>query len=280
MSQAWYYRRDNGQTIRSRSLDRVFADWKGAENERWLLLAPHDDDIVIGAGMTAIAAAQAGVTVYAAVTTDGRMGYCNKSQLRTISDIRRQETTEAFEILGILEKNLTWLGYPDCNLTMFRGRRFETVGYPTIENIASGLQNSYTRILRKCRPTRVFIPALTDLHPDHQLVHREMLISLFHAQGNIWPELGTPLAEVPQVYEYACYCDFFDTPDYRIEGTQEMLQKKLDSIAAYRSQEQIATIVEGMRAAGPSEYFRAYPFRFYNPLSYESAFANAETIDD
>jgi len=49
---------------------------------------------------------------------------------------------------------------------------------------------------------------IADLHPDHQIVHEEVLISLFHAQGNIWPELGEPIAEVPQVYEFACYCDF------------------------------------------------------------------------
>ena len=76
-------------------------------------------------------------------------------------------------------------------------------------------------------PNRVFLATSADLHPDHQIVHEEMLISLFHAQGNMWPELGEPIAEVPKVYEFACYCDFPQPPQIRIEATPAMLDAKL-----------------------------------------------------
>ena len=83
------------------------------------------------------------------------------------------------------------------------------------------MQNAITYALRQIRPNRVFLPTSADLHPDHQIVHEEVLISLFHAQGNIWPELGEPIAEVPKVYEFACYCDFPEPPQIRIETPPE-----------------------------------------------------------
>ena len=280
MSAIWYYHRGTEGTVKSRSFSRIFDDWRGVERdgtassvdvgERWLFVAPHDDDIVIGCGLTAWCASQVGAEVFAAVTTDGKMGYCSEEQRATIGEIRKTETTAAFRILGIPEANLTWLDYPDCSLPLYRGRRFGTDGVTTI-----GLQDAYTRLLRHCRPNRVFIPSITDLHPDHQVVHREMLICLFHAQGDIWPELGEPLASIPKLYEYACYSDFTQSPDFRIAGTEVLLQKKLDSIGEYRSQAQIELIVKGLREAGPDEYFREYPFRTYEPRRYAAAFENA-----
>ena len=36
------------------------------------------------------------------------------------------------------------------------------------------------------------MPSPADYHPDHQVAYNEMQISLFHAAGLIWPELGEP----------------------------------------------------------------------------------------
>ena len=102
------------------------------------------------------------------------------------------------------------------------------------------MQNAFTYALRQIRPNRVFLPTSADLHPDHRIVHEELLISLFHAQGNIWPELGEPIAEVPKVYEFAVYCDFPEPPQIRIEATPEHAAKPSSRrIRAYASQEQI-----------------------------------------
>ena len=123
------------------------------------------------------------------------------------------------------------------------------------------------------RPTRVFVPTSADLHPDHRIVHEQLMISLFHAQGGIWPQLGTPIAQVPQVYEMAIYCDFPEPPQIRIGAPLEMLETKLKAIMAYGSQEQIGTLVENQRAAGPVEYIRELKFRFYAPKQYHELFS-------
>lgn len=266
-----YYRREAGRTVVSNEMADVFGNWN-SQRECWLFLAPHDDDIIIGAGLAVLAAVARGIETHAVITTDGRMGYCRAPQRRTISKIREAEATRSFQILGVPLDRLHFLHFPDCNLNPYRGRHFTTIGDPTEIEGASGLQNAYPYVLRKVQPTRVFLPTISDLHPDHRIVNEELLISLFHAQGNIWPELGAPIKTIPAVYEYACYCDFPEPPQIRIEGTDALFETKLEGIRAYASQEQIETLVQTLREAGPIEHLRELDFHFYSPQNYAHLF--------
>jgi LmbE family N-acetylglucosaminyl deacetylase len=214
-----------------------------------------------------------GVQVHATVATDGSMGYCKLSQRDIVAQVRLDEARHSFEALGVPHDRLWFLGFPDCDLYRHRGRRFSSEGLPSDIAGAGGLQNALTYVLRQVRPNRVFIPTSADLHPDHQIVNEELLISLFHAQGSIWPELGEPLAEVPNVYEFATYCDYPEPPQIRIETPLDLLETKLNGIRAYASQEQIDTAGESQRQAGPVEYIRDLEFHFYSPRSYEALFA-------
>jgi len=267
-----YYRRTPGATLVTANIAELFPNWQGRQ-ERWMFVSPHDDDVVTGAGLTFQTGLAEGAEVHAVVTTDGRMGYCKFTQRRSIPDIREAEAARSFQILGLPPQNLHLLHFPDCNLNPYRGRHFATIGDPTEVEGASGLQNAYPHILRQVRPTRVFLPTPTDLHPDHRIVHEEMLISLFHAQGNIWPELGPPIESIPAVYEYATYCDFPEPPQLRIVTPEAMLETKLQAIKTYASQEQIDVLIEVQRQAGPQEYIREVKFNFYSPKQYESLFA-------
>ena len=135
------------------------------------------------------------------------------------------------------------------------------------------MQIALTRLLRQVRPTRVFLPTSADMHPDHRIVHEELMISLFHAQGRIWPELGEPTADVPRVYELAVYCDFPEPPQIRLKTPESMFENKLRAISTYGSQEQIGTVVDIQRASGPVEYLRELNFHFYDPQQYHELFA-------
>lgn len=266
-----YYRRKDDKVIRTSEVGEVFDNWREGR-ERWMFVAAHDDDIVTGAGMTFQAAMAEGVEVHAVITTDGRMGYCVPQQRVTISRIRHEECVKSFGALGLPEENLHFLNFPDCALSVYTGRQLRTEGHPTEIAGASGLQNAYTYILREVRPTRVILPTITDLHPDHRLTNTEMLISLFHAEGGIWPELGEPISEIPEVYEYATYCDFPELPQLRIEVPESYLDKKLSAIRAYASQMQIELLIEAHRKGGNAEYIREVQFKFYSPEQYEPYF--------
>ncbi|MBF0431037.1 MAG: PIG-L family deacetylase, partial [Fibrobacteria bacterium] len=145
------------------ALGDMFPGWKDGQ-EKILFVAPHDDDIVIGAGLLLQCFLASKVHVDVVITTDGAMGYYDDIDKDSISVTRKKETENSFSILDL--KKINWLHYPDCSLNTHCGRRRGTGKGP--EEIAgySGLQNSYTWILRKLRPTRIFVPTGEDLHPD------------------------------------------------------------------------------------------------------------------
>jgi len=95
---------------------------------------------------------------------------------------------------------------------------------------------------------------------------------LFHANGDIWPELGKPLQAVPAIHELAIYCDFPEPPTLRIACDQATLERKLAAIAAFKSQKQITKLIANVRNAGPQEYVRTINFRFYQPEMYHHLF--------
>src|SRR6266545_1159486 len=81
--------------------------------EKWLFVSPHDDDVPLGAGLWMLAAADANVDVHVLVVTNGSQGYCTLEQRDSIEQIRRAETYESYEILGVQRNRVAYIGYPD-----------------------------------------------------------------------------------------------------------------------------------------------------------------------
>jgi hypothetical protein len=84
--------------------------------------------------------------------------------------------------------------------------------------------------------------------------------------------LGEPIAELPKICEFACYCDFAEPPPIRIETPPATLATKFAGIAAYASQEQIDMAVDVQRNIGPIEYLRELEFPVYSPERYDTLF--------
>lgn len=256
-------RRTDHGTITSSDPKDVWLDWKGRD-ESWLFIAPHDDDIIIGSGLTFLAGVKLGVNLYAAVISNGCMGYCTPEERQTISQVRREETRHSFAHLGLPPENLYQFGHNDGNLSQEVGRRFtDDADDPRAIEGAVGLQNTFTWLLRQVRPTRIFVPNRLDLHPDHRAVNNEMVISIFHAQGEIWPELGPPIKILPTLYEYATYSDFIASPTIRTRVSDDLFEKRLQGIALYKSQLQIDLIVSKVRRAGGNEYLLERTFDIF-----------------
>ncbi len=256
------------------SLASVSRHWK-QEKECFLFVSPHDDDVVIGGALLILAALKMKVPVHVAIVTDGRMGYCTDEQKDSIVDIRREETYASLRSLGVKKRNIHFLGFPDCQLSDFRGRRAARQGDPAVIEGFTGMQNAFTSLLRKVQPNQVFLPTNSDLHPDHRYVHSELMISCFHAAGEIWPELGKPLPRLPYVHEMAVYCNFPSPPKLRIQASLKAFQKKLDAIRLFKSQKQISTLVKHVEQSGPWEYLRPVEFALYNPAVYRDMFEEA-----
>ncbi len=272
IAQNIYQRITSEGVLTSSDRAEVFTEWN-RERESWLFVAPHDDDVVCGAGLTFLSALAEVIETHAAIITRGNMGYCHLDQRERVADIRRAEAEASFSAMGLPLERLRFLNFADGNLANQSGRRFIRKGDdPMAIAGAEGLQNSFTWLLRAVRPTRVFIPADTDLHSDHREVNSELIISVFHAQGTIWPELGVPISEIPCLYEYATYSDFAEPPNMRIRVSDDLLEKKLDGIAAYKSQEQIELLIDVQRQAGGQEYLRELEFDIMQPGKYDHLF--------
>ena len=256
-------------------LAEVSRHWQG-EQECFVFVSPHDDDAVLGAGLLIQLAKREKVPVYILTVTDGSMGYCSPEEKDSIAQIRQQESFECYQALGVPKKNIIWLSYPDCRLNQYRGRRPIDEESPLTIAGHTGLQNSFTYWLRQVRPTQCFVPTRNDLHPDHQIVYDEFLISLFHSGGDIWPELGKTLEKVPYVNTYAVYCDFSTPPTLRMRTPPSYMEKKLKAISAFRSQKQIASLIENVRHFGAEEYIRSLDFRLYRPSDYHNMFERKE----
>ena len=253
------------------TLASVSRHWR-QEEACFLFVTPHDDDAILGGALMILSAIKEKVPVHVAVVTDGSMGYCSMKEKDTISSIRRAETIAAYKSLGVKQANIHWLGFPDCQLYQFTGRRPASAGEPAEIEGYTGMQNAFTSLLRRIRPNQIFMPTLTDLHPDHRLVHSEMLISCFHACGSIWPELGSPLPRPPYIHEIAVYCNFPTPPRLRIKAPKWAFLQKLQAIAEFRSQKQIKMAVDGVRREGPWEYLRSIEFTMYHPTVYRDMF--------
>jgi len=254
--------------IESSDLQDIFKNWQS--DERWLFIAPHDDDLCMGSGLLMQKALAEGIPVRAIITTDGRMGYGSSISKENIVATRKAETLDSFNILGI--DDVHWLDFPDCSLHLYSGAREAVDGDPCIIGGNTGIQNAYTSQLRDFKPTRVFVPAGSDLHPDHKTVYQEILISLFHSAGDIWPQLGEPLSKIPDIYEMAIYCDFPSVPTIKLTTSDAVFNKKLDSILAYKSQKQIESLVNNLKSGGAVEYFREVLFDLYGPENYKNLF--------
>ena len=262
----------------STTLQGVSKHWQD-DKECFLFVSPHDDDVALGGGLLMQLAKRENVPVHVVIVTDGSMGYCNADEKETISEVRRSEAYQCYQALDIPEENIIWLGFPDSQLYLYRGKRSALPADKAVICGFTGLQNALTWHLRRIRPTQCFLPTVNDLHPGHRIVHEELLISLFHAAGLIWPELGEPLEKTPYVHEIAVYCDFPTPPQLQMRTPMSFLEKKLNAIKAFRSQKQIDSLVRIVENAGPVEYIRAIEFNLYNPRRYRDLFEEKETID-
>ena len=276
-STVFFDRRKESRLISSANPGDIFPNWKG-EEERWLFLSPHDDDIICGCGLTFIAALHCGIKTFAGVVTNGKMGYCTNEERETIADVRRDECVNSFTTLGLPKENLYFLGHDDGSLNLQAGRRFATgaVGEGPAIAGGAGVTNSLVWLLRQTRPNRLFVPTITDLHPDHKFTNSEAMMSIFHAQGSIWPELGDPIPDIPAIYEYATYSNFITPPTLRVRVSEDLFERKINGILQYKSQKQIDLTIKIQRENGTEEFIREAEFDIFVPQRCKELFAAAE----
>ena len=118
------------------------------EGSKVLVLSPHPDDDIFGCGGTLYKHSSYCDELTTVYMTDGRKGCpSSMSEEDTVRE-RRKEAKEAAKIIGI--QNITFLNNKDKELRLSRKSLSEMID-----------------ILKKITPDIVYLPFLTDNHPDH-----------------------------------------------------------------------------------------------------------------
>jgi LmbE family N-acetylglucosaminyl deacetylase len=228
----------------------------------WLLIAPHDDDFILGAGLLLLAAQGQGVRVHVAVATDGSLGYVRPEERAGLVGTRERELSLASQQLGLPAAQLHRLDFPDGGLIAHQGCR----GPDQPDSLAQRL----VTLLRAVRPRSVFVCAPEDVHPDHRVCAMESEIACVWAASQIWLERGVPIPE-PQRFHYAVYAPFAGPPDVQLALEPGALGVKLGALRCFESQGVIDPMIERLKQAGAYEYFQRarsleYRSELYAPL--------------
>jgi N-acetylglucosamine malate deacetylase 1 len=125
-------------------------------NRRILVIAPHPDDEVLGAGGTIARFADEGAEVYVAIMTKGYPPDFPEE----LNQTDRQEALAAHQVLGV--KETLFLSLPAAQL--------DTVPHRDINAQLSEL-------IHKIQPNTLFVPFIGDIHMDHQLVFLSSLVA-------------------------------------------------------------------------------------------------------
>ena len=168
---------------------------------RILVLAPHTDDGELGCGATMAKFAAAGKKIfYIAFST------CSKSLLPGLpKDTLAIECKKAISILGIEEENIILFDFEVRQLFTHRQRILEEL----------------VTLNKKLNPDLVLLPAMNDIHQDHQAVYAEGIRAFKNC--NL---LG---------YELPWNNTRFQ-PNYFQTLNEKDLDKKVQALKAYKSQ--------------------------------------------
>ena len=277
------------------------------KHERILILAPHPDDEAIACAGIIQKALNAGALVRIVYLTNGDHNelafivYEKRLTMRQgefihMGKLRQKESIKAMKFLGLAEKDLVFLGYPDygtfeifCKYWLtdkpFRDRltRISNVPYKDTpsygakyygENILSDL----TKQVLDYQPDKIFVSHPGDVNVDHKTLYLYLQVVLSDLEGRIIK---------PEVYPYLVHCAGWPKPRHyhpelklyppdkfissklnwlTSDLNSEELDKKYRSILFYKSQTQSSAFYL-LAFARKNELFSDYPLLELKPQS-------------
>ncbi len=193
--------------------------------DRVLVIAPHPDDDVLGAGGTMAALAAQGKKVFSVYVTDGR-GSPRKDPNLSDDEMavrRNKEAREALRAVGamggfFLQKNTRELGGEG-------GKK---------------LKKELAEIFDFVRAERVFLPAPYERHTTHQICIRWSLEAL-RASG-----------QTPLLYGYSLWGGFWGGKTRVVFDISEFISRKKEAVKAHASQLEYKQYLDGI--LGKNQY--------------------------
>jgi LmbE family N-acetylglucosaminyl deacetylase len=180
---------------------------------RTLVLAPHPDDEVLGAGGTIARLSAEGQEVVIAVVTEGRLPVYSEESVAKV----KAEACAAHALLGA--KETFWLGQPAAALA---------------ETPHAILNAAIADVVRKVAPRTLLLPFVGDMHVDHQLIFTSALVAARPHQPG-FPELILAYETLSETNWNAPYLTPGFIPNVFVD-ISSFVQQKLDAMQAFASQ--------------------------------------------
>lgn len=200
---------------------------------RTLVIAPHPDDEVLGAGGTIVRLSDLGLEVFVAVVTSARPPRFSPEALPTV----RTEAAKAHAHLGVRET--FWLDQPAAQLS---------------ETPHHELNGVIGDIVRTLDPATLLVPFLGDIHLDHQLVFQSSLVAARPHQA-AFPSSVLAYETLSETNWNAPYLTPAFAPNVYV-GIEDGLQRKIEAMEMFKSQVRAAPHERSVNAIRALATFR------------------------
>ncbi len=202
------------------------------DNDRILILAPHPDDEIMAAGGVIQKALKTKAKVKVLFLTNGDHNepafivYEKRLTIRQgefihMGQVRRKESLDALNKLGLAEKDCIFLGYPDYGtmeillkywgttrpfkyiLTRISKVPYSTCLSPGAPYVGENILNDMKKIIKDFKPTKIFVSSPIDVNRDHRSLYLFLRIALWDLEGEI---------AKPEVYPYLVHVKGWPEP--------------------------------------------------------------------
>ncbi len=269
------------------------------KTDRILVLVPHPDDETIGCAGIIQEAVRVGAPVNVVYLTNGDHNQVafivyekrltlKKGEFIHMGEVRKYEAIKAMKLLGLNEKNLIFLGYPDFGTFAifssywqsskpFKSLLTRISCVPYKENLSYGapykgesILNDLKSVLLTCKPNKIFVSHPADTNVDHKAFYLFLQIALSDLHKELpWPRiypylihcLGWPLPrhyhpELPLLPPKQFLDSQISWFQYKLSRGQ--LDKKYQAVFSYKSQTESSAFYL-LSFARKNELFGDYP---------------------
>ena len=222
------------------------------DRDRIVVVAPHPDDEVLGAGGLIQQACAAGAQVHVIYLTSGDHNqiafklyklrlHLSPRQYLGFGAMRQREAAAATSLLGLSREQLIFLGYPDYGTlqlwrdywdasTPFRSDATQCSAVPYRDDFSFGqpykpenVVADFVELFRRLRPTRVFVTHPCDTNPDHRAAANFVRLAILEiGQEQPPPQLYYYLVHFgrwPRPYHYHPELDLVPPPQLLNDST-------------------------------------------------------------
>ena len=211
------------------------------------MVAPHSDDEALATAGIIQSAVKATAEVKIVYLTHGESNEISaifhqkrpmllKADFIRVGRLRRREATVAMALLGVPEKNLIFLGYPDMGLMPIWERFWQPTRpfrsfFTRLNKVVNEEDFSYgksysganivrdfEKVLQSVKPTHIFVTAPFDLNQDHQASFLFLAAALQNSKGVLTPR--------PGVYSYLVHEKGWPKPRKYDPSTELLPPKK------------------------------------------------------